>query len=458
MATAPDCKQLHRDLYGFMMRSVLSGAWPNASDRTHSDRYSALIRAVEAAKSRGDAAELRARFATLIDFVSGGRASLPDGSQPVLPPQALSEAQDEWSRNVAIVCAQMEQTPWSKHLTKARRLAETGAVEDMRDAWSTWLVRGDHGEYQMDAEELVCSCPYGTHKHEPCAHRTAVEIVKRCIAGGVQQPRIAREEQPMETAEETRTAPEETMILDEKEFLMPKTAAVDPAPVASQTPAPPANVYQAMARVAAKVLEAGGVAKTRTMQGSRPYRGIDDLMTALAPFLAAEGLLILPQTNSVDLTEAKSVQQAVVHMEFTAVHAPSGTMVSRLMVGEGQDPGDKAILKAQAYAFKQYLQYAFFIPVEGMEADNDRETIPAPPRRAVPDMTQAKPLSQVAYWEQRIRALLLDGGKSTPEAEAYFDVLRKKYTGDDYAKRLPGIYNGLRSKLAAADAPKAEAW
>lgn len=448
-----DAATIHKEGYRYLVAEKLADKWPMAGERTHTEQYSALIAAVEAAKKRGDVGELKARFAALIAYVSDGAAQPP--WEPVRPPQALVAAQDAWRREVAIVCAQMEQTPWGRHLGKARRLAETGAVADMVDAWE---VHGDHGTYQLDAADLQCSCPHGKFRKEPCAHRTAVEIVKRCLAGGVPQPPIAPEEDTMEAVMDEQTAPPTDEVAT---MAAPAGAA---APVATQ-------VYQAIAHVAKKIARTG-VPKERTVE-NRPrqtYRSVDDVMNVLGRYLAEEDLLIVPEVDAIELSEPKAGSyQAVAHMNFTFIHAPSGTSYTRRFVGMAMDQGGFSIQKAQTYAYKEFVLLAFCIPVEGMEeegsARQDRASTAhaTPPKagRPVPDMAPPHVVTPAREWESRISTLLRDAGKSPGEIDEYFQNLRTKYGGDTaeaYAKRLPGVYNGIKGKLAADDAPKAEAW
>ena len=69
--------------------------------------------------------------------------------------------------------------PVERLIRKARKLAETGRVEQL--ATGVYNVVGDHGTYivaQDHTGKLSCNCPGYLQKHK-CSHITAVMLLTR---------------------------------------------------------------------------------------------------------------------------------------------------------------------------------------------------------------------------------------------------------------------------------------
>lgn len=135
------------------------------------------------------------------------------------------------------------------------------------------------------------------------------------------------------------------------------------------------NVYQAICAVA-KEMAAEGISKGRkNQQQGYSFRGIDDVYNALAPRLAAHGLVILPRMIGRTVTERETAKggvlfYVVVEAEFDFVSASDGTRHTIKTYGEAMDSGDKATNKAMSAAYKYAAMQAFCIPTEG---DNDAD-------------------------------------------------------------------------------------
>lgn len=138
------------------------------------------------------------------------------------------------------------------------------------------------------------------------------------------------------------------------------------------------NVYQAIAAVMAD-LSAGGIGKTRqnTAQGYN-FRGIDDVLNALAPILSTHRLVILPRVLGRICEERETKQggrmaYVTVDVEFDLVCAEDGSIHTIRVAGEAMDSADKATNKAMSAAYKYAAIQAFCIPTEG-ENDADAQT------------------------------------------------------------------------------------
>lgn len=147
------------------------------------------------------------------------------------------------------------------------------------------------------------------------------------------------------------------------------------------------NVYQAICAVA-KEMAAEGISKARkNQQQGYSFRGIDDVYNALAPRLAAHGLVILPRMIGRTVTERETAKggvlfYVVVEAEFDFVSASDGTRHTIKTYGEAMDSGDKATNKAMSAAYKYAAMQAFCIPTEG-DNDADLHTHEVKPRKSM---------------------------------------------------------------------------
>ena len=135
-------------------------------------------------------------------------------------------------------------------------------------------------------------------------------------------------------------------------------------------------VYKAINNVQA-ALSVEGISKDRTnTQGaSYKFRGIDDVLNALAPLLAKFQLCILPRIIARECTERISKSggnlfYVTVEAEFDFVSTEDGSKHTVKTFGEAMDSSDKATNKAMSAAYKYAALQAFAIPTEG---DHDSE-------------------------------------------------------------------------------------
>lgn len=165
--------------------------------------------------------------------------------------------------------------------------------------------------------------------------------------------------------------------------------------------APIPKVYAAISAVTADLVKTG-IAKDRSNDAQRfKFRGIDDVMNALAPLLVAHKLCILPRILSRECVERPNKSGGVllyttVSAAFDFIGIEDGSLYEVLTVGEAMDSGDKSTNKAMSAAMKYACLLAFCIPTEG---DNDADatthelasrTKTSPPRTAAPATTVPK--------------------------------------------------------------------
>lgn len=290
---------------------------------------------------------------------------------------------------------------------KAVRLVQKGCISSKGEEYT---VRGDTGIHTVTLHGHSCTCAAYSYKN-PCAHRLAIQLYERCKAGGITMPQT-------ETVETTQTV--ETTIS------MP-----------TNTPAPARTVFTQIAAVMAEVAMIGVPKERRNPRGDGKYRGIDDIQVVMSGLLARHHLLILPGCHAVEWSERQTAKEgtlrfAVVKCSFTFIDSVTGSLWETTMLGEAFDAGDKALQKAQTFAYKQLLIQTFCIPVEGQEEPSGSVAA----AREIPRMTENADL------RANIRKLMMQHGKSNEDIEAWFAHIQKRY-GADLEARLPQIYTDM---------------
>ena len=141
-----------------------------------------------------------------------------------------------------------------------------------------------------------------------------------------------------------------------------------------------ALVYQAINAVAAE-LAVSGIAKTRhNEQGNYAYRGIEDVLSALAPLLATHKLCILPRVlerEAIPRKQGASEQRVLLRVAFELVSAIDGSSHRVESFGEALDDSDKGTAKAMSAAYKSAMLQVFCIPVPEEEANGSLTRIVA---------------------------------------------------------------------------------
>lgn len=142
-----------------------------------------------------------------------------------------------------------------------------------------------------------------------------------------------------------------------------------------------------------------GLAKTRTNESGAKFRfrGIDEVMNALASVMAENDLITLPRYKSRECEVRKtnsggSIYNVVLHGELHFISARDGTREVAEIFGEAMDSGDKATNKAMSVIFKYSTVQTFCIPVEGT-GDEDADATTHPP--TTPEPKRAAPQSNL---------------------------------------------------------------
>jgi hypothetical protein len=172
------------------------------------------------------------------------------------------------------------------------------------------------------------------------------------------------------------------------------------------------NVYQAILEVQRKVTHVEKGDQYNGGQTRFAYRGIDRVVTALAPAMREVGLLMMPTDTA--LTEylnvmtagGKQASLARVLVTYTLAAADDPHTVTVIVPGEAMDSGDKSVSKAMSVAWRTALIQVFNLPTG--EPDPDSEVFdvaqPATTRAEAAMVRTAERDAILADWEAAIEA------------------------------------------------------
>ena len=138
----------------------------------------------------------------------------------------------------------------------------------------------------------------------------------------------------------------------------------------------PCAVYKAIVAVMTDMSKVGVGKNQQNKQQGFKYRGVDDVMNAMAPSLAKHGLIIVPRVLGHSVTERESkaggtLFHVLLNVDFDLIASEDGSKHTTSIIGEAMDSGDKATNKAMAIAYKYLCFQTFCIPVD---VDPDAET------------------------------------------------------------------------------------
>lgn len=203
------------------------------------------------------------------------------------------------------------------------------------------------------------------------------------------------------------------------------------------------NVHKKVLQVMQE-LSAVGISKDRKnqMQGYN-FRGIDEVLNALAPILSKVGLVIYPQLKSVHHVERETSKGGVMFIcnalvDYHLTSADDGSEMIVSTAGEAQDSADKSTNKAMSAAYKYMAIQTFCIPTEG---DNDADATTPDPIKYAPKVRQVQPHKETGgagvmrTREENLKndVTVLGGSKTMDELQNLFKFMKDKYRDDDNA-------------------------
>ena len=154
-------------------------------------------------------------------------------------------------------------------------------------------------------------------------------------------------------------------------------------------------------KILAVMKAVGVVAKTQKADpkmGGYPFRGIDDVMTALSPALVEAGLVIMPCVISHEFSEygtssGKKTLRTILEVTYTFM-ADDGTMMECTVLGEA---GDKGVNQARSSAYKNAMFQAFHIATsEKKDTEHNETDMSGGKAKAEPKPTPPKPNTPLA--------------------------------------------------------------
>jgi hypothetical protein len=157
----------------------------------------------------------------------------------------------------------------------------------------------------------------------------------------------------------------------------PNTPSVAPVQQAATVP----HVLVAIQQVK-RALAEQGVGKSRENQEQRfKFRGIDDILNALAAPMVNANLIVLPNVEErkevvheqQDGARIKRFTRVALNIRFQFVSSVDGSAINARIQSEASDHSDKATNKAISFAMKYAYISVFNIPVVGAE-DGDFES------------------------------------------------------------------------------------
>ncbi|MCZ9350754.1 ERF family protein [Streptomyces mutabilis] len=146
-----------------------------------------------------------------------------------------------------------------------------------------------------------------------------------------------------------------------------------PAPEGAPTDQP--RVFATIANVMRDAMPVGKDQENK--QQNYKFRGIDDVMSAMAGPMRKHGLFILPTIADHQQQRDGKMTRVLITMRYY-VYGPAGDCLITDMPGEAFDFADKATNKAQSAALKYLLFTLFMLPVDGRSIDDGDRHHPEP--------------------------------------------------------------------------------
>lgn len=208
------------------------------------------------------------------------------------------------------------------------------------------------------------------------------------------------------------------------------------------------HVIQAIHAISA-VFAKEGIAKTLTPESGPKfkYRGVDQVMNALAPLLVEHRMTITPRclsrvADERQTSQGKPVLAVTVEVEYEFRSAVDGSAILGRMFGEAGDGGDKGTNKALSAAYKYMAFQTFCIPTEGDgDADADQTHTEYQTRSATERQQQRREPDRADFTAS------LDGAKAAIDLLSTDDGLRKWV--DEQAAFLKELPEGPHNELVA---------
>ncbi|MFD7994514.1 ERF family protein [Streptomyces mexicanus] len=235
------------------------------------------------------------------------------------------------------------------------------------------------------------------------------------------------------------------------------TTAYQPAPEGAPTDAP--RVFAVIASVMADAMPVGK--DKRNEQQNYNFRGIDDVMSAMAGPMRKHGLFILP--SIIDHTQARDgkMTRVLITMRYR-IYGPAGDCLMADVPGEAFDFADKATNKAQSAALKYLLFTLFMLPVDARSIDDGDRHHPEPPAEHRAEQAQRQQRQQQRRQQrqqggqQPRRSRRAEPGpweQQTPQADDGLSEQARQLLADAQEAPSPEAFAAVRARAVEAGAP-----
>jgi hypothetical protein len=186
------------------------------------------------------------------------------------------------------------------------------------------------------------------------------------------------------------------------------------------TPAPVAHIFQAILQVKHQLAIKGVGKNQKNSQQGYSFRGIDDIMNAMAAPLVKASIIVVPRIQSREQTvftteKGQRLTSVSLDTEFLFVSAVDGSSINARIQSEASDYADKATNKAISFGLKYAFISVFNIPVVGADDGdfespgnevNNEPVASAPRTVAKKKQTTSKPAASKAAEKQEVHPLV----------------------------------------------------
>ncbi|WP_440571977.1 ERF family protein [Streptomyces sp. KR2] len=231
----------------------------------------------------------------------------------------------------------------------------------------------------------------------------------------------------------------------------PQPAMSTVAPVYQPAPAgAPDDVPRVFAAISGVMRDAMPVGKTQeNKQQNYKFRGIDDVMSAMAGPLRKHGVFILPTVAEHQQQRDGKMTRTLITMRYS-IYGPAGDCLIAEVPGEAFDFADKSMNKAQSAALKYLLFTLFMLPVDGRSIDDGDRHHPEPQeqRAEQPQRQQRRQDKQQSRRGQRAEP----GTPTRPQAQQ--QAPRRDFLAEATAAATAAAVRELYDAAKAEGAPR----
>lgn len=216
-------------------------------------------------------------------------------------------------------------------------------------------------------------------------------------------------------------------------------------------------IYTAISGV---MKDVGAVGKDKYNEMQRyKFRGIDDVMNALHPAMAAHRVFVAPEVLESSREERRSKKYdrqgnereslliySIVKVRYR-FYTDDGSSVEAVVIGEAMDSGDKSMNKAMSAAFKYACFQTFCIPTEEMK---DSETDSPEPEPKTDKKERSEPAG-TAYptREEMMRRVLMSYPPESGNYRALVAAFGVPSLADASDAQIMAVYSKCMEKATA---------